>query len=87
MGNPLTLLIRESFNPALQQSEPVAFPFGTGVKQQLKTEADPEDRTLLLAPLLQMGNQAGGRQVLHGGVKSSNTRKDQSITALKLIGS
>ena len=86
VGNPFTLLIRQAFNPALQQSEPFALPFGTGVEQQLKTQADPEDRTLLLAPLLQMRNQAGGRQVLHGGVKSTNTRKDQGIAAVKLIG-
>ena len=87
MGDPLPLLNRKSFNPTLQESQPVAFPFGAGVEQQLKPETDPEDRTLLLPPALQVGNQPGGLKVLHSGVEGADPREDEGIAALELVGS
>jgi hypothetical protein len=76
---------REAFHASTEQSETRITSFITVFEQQLKAETDAEQRSIVIAPALQMRHQPCGPEVGHGGVKSSDPRKDQSVDAIELI--
>ena len=55
--DPLVLIVREFSDTAFQQAQPLGVAFITPFKQQLETQANAEQRTILCMPLLQRGNQ------------------------------
>ena len=81
----LAAAFREAFHTSTEQSEARITSFITVFEQQLKAETDPEQRSIVLAPALQMRHEPCGPEVGHGGVKSSDPRKDQSVNAIELI--
>jgi hypothetical protein len=85
VGDALAAVVGKAFHPSGQKPQAWIVAFVALFKQQLQAKANAKQGAVLLPPAQQMGHEPCGPEVGHGGVKSSDPRKDQSVNAIQLI--